>query len=76
MKLSAFKEGINILSAYLDEDSHLAIRAQHEQIWVGDSGLTDVEDGWISEEDFTRLEALGWFVDGDEDNGTSWSCFV
>lgn len=66
MRWSAFREGIEILDKYAEDDSHKHVYAQHEKIWAGPA---DAEV--VSAEDKARLEELGWFVDEE-----SWCCFV
>ncbi len=65
MKWGPFREGIEILARYIEEDAY-AIRAGHGQFWAGPKRADAVSD-----EDQARLEELGWFVDE-----ASWSCHV
>lgn len=65
MKFGPFKEGLEILSKYVDPDGYV-LQAQRDQIWLG-PGSADA----VSSEDAARLEDLGWFIDED-----SWSCFT
>lgn len=62
-----FLKGVNILLKYNPNGDFEAL---HEQIFFGDLGRKEIE---VSEKDSILLKELGWFIDEDNEE---WSTFV
>lgn len=59
--MKRFKEGLDIISKYIEDGD---IAAEHDQIWAGPDDASEMN---ISEEDLKRLDELGWFIDEEFD---------
>jgi hypothetical protein len=77
MKLSAFTEGLQILSRYFDDRDGYHIGAEHDQFFVYATSRP------VSADDVIRLAAMGWFQPDCGWNGPAdykpeegWSAFT
>lgn len=74
MKWDEFKEAIDILDKYVDDDD-FALHASHEKLQIGvDIGIEEELEDVVSEEDIEALDELGMYKD-DEFRGCFY-CFT
>ena len=55
--IKEIREGLEILSKYVEDEGEQDFFAEHDQIWAGDMIIG------ISDEDQKRLDELNWFWD-------------